>query len=84
MMVYGTLIETRVFGKLIPFVVYASALIFEQITAWMTRGSQPRREPSRDSDPAEGSLRAVRAGFQNLRRFRLGCSARPYSLPVPP
>jgi hypothetical protein len=31
MFVYGILIETRVFGELIPFVVCASTLIFEQI-----------------------------------------------------
>lgn len=38
MFVYGILIETRVFGELIPFVVCASALIFEQmITARMTK-----------------------------------------------
>ena len=33
MFVYGILIETRVFGELIPFVVCASALIFEQMIA---------------------------------------------------
>jgi hypothetical protein len=33
MFVYGILIETRVFGELIPFVVCASALIFEQTLA---------------------------------------------------
>jgi hypothetical protein len=38
MFVYGILIETRVFGELIPFVVCASALIFEQmLAARMTR-----------------------------------------------
>ena len=33
MFVYGILIETRVFGELIPFVVCAAALIFEQMVA---------------------------------------------------
>ncbi len=31
MFVYGILVETRVFGELIPFIVCASALILEQM-----------------------------------------------------
>jgi hypothetical protein len=43
MFVYGILIETRVFGELIPFVVCATTLIVEDLL--LERVSKPRRLP---------------------------------------
>jgi hypothetical protein len=43
MFVYGILIETRVFGELIPFVVCATAVIGEELL--LERISKPRRLP---------------------------------------
>jgi len=43
MFVYGILIETRVFGELIPFVVCATSLIVEELL--LERIAKPRRLP---------------------------------------
>ena len=50
MFVYGILIETRVFGELIPFVVCATTIIVEELL--LERISKPRRLPERQLNRA--------------------------------
>jgi len=54
MFVYGILIETRVFGELIPFIVCATTLIVEEIL--MARMVKPGRMPALEITGASSSM----------------------------
>jgi hypothetical protein len=51
MFVYGILIETRIFGELIPYVAVAGALMGETVLARRIGNAQPATEQMKLSEP---------------------------------
>jgi hypothetical protein len=70
---YGILIETRVFGELIPLVVCATALITEEMLVVRMRNSEygaRRRRTSEAAQPIHAGWAEEEPGFATAKAMR--------------